>query len=64
MTSDGYRAVIRDPGFVPCNPSFEGRTLHRNVRTGEIQQVPDPEQLSSEEREATIALIKFRLGVN
>jgi hypothetical protein len=62
MTSDGYRAVIRSLGLTPCRPSFEGRTLHQ-TRTGDFQHVPDPELLSPEEREATIALIKFRLGI-
>jgi hypothetical protein len=63
MTVEGFRAVIRSLGLEPCRPTFEGRTLHRSVRTGEFQQVPDPETLSPEEREQTIALIRFLLGI-
>jgi hypothetical protein len=64
MTPEGFRAVIRSLGLEPCQPSFEGATLHRSVRTGEFIHVTDPEGLSPDERELMITVVKFRLGIS
>ena len=64
MTPDGYRAVIREEfGMTPYRPSHDGKTLHV-TREGDYRQIPDPEPLSPEEREAVIELLRrwFRLS--
>lgn len=63
MTPGQYRAQIKKLGLTPYRPSHDGKTLHQ-TREGDFRQIPDPELLSPEEREATIKLIKswFSLG--
>ena len=62
MSPQDYRAYIKSFGLSPCKASFEGKTLHQ-TREGQFQQVPDPESLSLDERDATIALLKSRLMI-
>jgi len=50
-------------GLVPVRPSRDGTTLHR-TRDGLFQQVPDPEELSPEEREDMIKLLRWRLDIS
>lgn len=63
MTPEGYRAVVRNLGLTPCRPSHDGKTLHQ-TRDGEFQQVPDPEPLTPEERQAAIDFLKSIMGIN
>ena len=62
MTSEGYRAIIRSLGLVPCRPSHDGKTLH-STRDGDFQQVLDPEPLTPDERAGAIDLLKWRMGI-
>lgn len=62
MTEDGYRALVKAMGLSPCRLSYDKKTLHQ-TRDGLFQQVPDPEYLTPEEREAAISLLRNRLGV-
>ncbi len=62
MTPEGYRAIVKSLGLVPCRPSHDGKTLH-TTRDNDFQQVLDPEPLTAEERVDAITLLKWRLGV-
>jgi hypothetical protein len=62
MTPDGYRVVIREMGLTPIGRSNGFSTLHQD-RDGQIRQVPDPEPMTPEEREAFISVIKLRVGI-
>jgi hypothetical protein len=61
MTPDQYKAAIETVGLAPCNVSSEGSTLHK-TRDGKFQQVPNPEDLSPDERAAIISVINMRFG--
>lgn len=51
-------------GLTPCRPPHDGKTLHQGPNGPfDFQQVPDPDGLASEEREATIKLIKSLRGI-
>ena len=63
MTPDQFRAAVKALGLQPCRPSFDNKTLHVD-RHDQFRQVPDPEYLTPEEREATIELLRawYELG--
>ncbi|NBC34066.1 MAG: hypothetical protein GVY13_15435 [Alphaproteobacteria bacterium] len=62
MTPDAYFAVLKAMGIVPAKPPYQRRILC-STRDGDYIQVPDPAQLSPEEREEAIDLVKWRLGI-
>ena len=62
MTSEQYRALIKSFGLVPYKKCYDEGTIHK-TRDGDFTVVPDPETLSSTEREDMIVLIKIRLGI-
>lgn len=62
MTPQAYRLLIRSFGLTPCRPSSDCTTLHES-RDGALIQITDPEELSFEERDSVIGLIKRSLMI-
>ncbi|MEK9751765.1 MAG: hypothetical protein VW338_00940 [Rhodospirillaceae bacterium] len=62
MTADEYRDCLRAMGLTPAKPSYDGATLHQDA-AGQFTSIPNPEQLSPEERLSMIDLIRTRLGI-
>lgn len=62
MTEAQYRAALKALGLSPGKPSYNGATVHMD-RDGMAHSIPDPVQLSSEERDHFIALLKTRISL-
>ena len=62
MTQEGYFATLKAMGITPYRPAFNGYILCQ-TRDGDFQQVPDPEQLTPDERGDVINLIKTVRGI-
>lgn len=61
MTEAQYRAALKVLGLSPGKPSYNGATIYMD-RDGMAHSIPDPVQLSPEERDHFIALLKTRIG--
>jgi len=62
VTPEEYQAAIKSLGLTPAKPSYQGATLHRD-RDGMHHSIPDPLQLSTEERADFINLVQTRMGL-
>lgn len=62
MTPEGYWAAIKAFGVTPIRQVSPKSWVARD-RNGAITNIPDPNQFGPEELEATLGLIRMRLGI-
>ena len=61
MTAAEFRAKLRALGLTPARNTYNGGAIYQD-RAGDFHNVPDPDTLTSEQREALIALFEGILG--
>ncbi len=62
MTVDDYLGLLRALGLTKRRQTYDSAAIYE-TRDGQFTNVPDPNDLSPEERIAMIALIRSRLNL-
>lgn len=62
MIISEYKAALKALGLTPGRPSYKGATIYMD-RDGTAHSIPNPEELSPDERRSFIALLTVRISV-
>ena len=61
MNVQEYYACVKDLGLTPHVKDYEGHSIYV-TRDGQFITVPDPSEMSEEQRDVAIELLRWKLG--